>query len=278
MWDGTKGQTVVVQADQGLGDMIMFAQCLPDLMKDCKKVIVETNSRLASVFRRNWPELDVYATLKEPEVSWPAKYEIDAHVHISWLGKFYRKTDADFPRQAYLTADPERVARWREFLDGHPHPWVGLAWKGGIQRTNASSRSVALDHLSPILEQRGTFVSLAYQEVGLEVARWNIEHDKQVLCPDLKNDGDYEHTLALIAALDHVVTVTTTAAHACGALGKRAYVLVNASPQWRYGKSVDEGLYWYPPSLTTYRQKPGEQDWTHAIARCAKDYGQWICA
>jgi hypothetical protein len=275
-WDGSKGKTVVVQADQGLGDMIMFAQCLPEMVKECKKVIVETNARLAPLFRRNWPQIDVYDTLKDEAAEWPARYEIDAHIHISWLGRYYRKTDADFPRTAYLTADPERVEKWREFLQAYPKPWVGLAWRGGIQRTNSASRSLQLADLAPLIESGGAFFSLAYQQVGLEVARWNIEHPEQVICPELKNDGDYEHTLALIAALDHVVTVTTTAAHVCGALGKRAYVLVNQSPQWRYIKDCEGGLFWYPPTLQTYRQKPGETDWTHTIARVTKDYQAFV--
>lgn len=276
-WMGQKGQTVVVQADQGLGDIIMFAQCLPEMARDCKKVIVETTPRLAGVFRRNWPQLDVYDTLKDDKIDWPHKYQIDGHIHISWLGKYYRTKDAEFTRKSYLTADPELVAIWLKFLEQYPKPWVGVAWKGGIIRTNTKARSMELADLGPLLEQKGTFFSLAYQDVGLEVARWNLNHKAQVVCPDLRNDGDYDWTLAFIEALDHVVTVTTTVAHACGALGKRAYVLVNQAPQWRYCKSTEDGgLFWYPPKLQLYRQKPGEKDWSHAIARVTKDYCRWV--
>lgn len=276
-WDGSKGKTVVVQADQGLGDMIMFSQCLPQMVKDCKKVIVETNSRLAGMFRRNFPGVDVYATLKQEDgLEWPAKYEIDAHIHISWLGKFYRKTNADFPRTAYIVPDEIKRAKWLKWLEQFPRPWVGIAWKGGIPRTNTTARSMELTDLSPIIKAGGTAISLAYQDVGLEVARWNMANREQVIVPDINNAGDYDETLALISALGHVVTVTTTVAHACGAMGKKASVLVNDVPMWRYVYGGD-GMMWYPESsVRLYRQKHGEQGWMHAVARAAKDYEAFV--
>jgi len=136
---------------------------------------------------------------------------------------------------------------------------------------------MALADLAPVIKQGGTFFSLAYQDVGLEIARWNLNNKEQVIAPDLRNEGDYDHTLAFISALDHVVTVTTTVAHVCGALGHRASVLVPESPQWRYAYRCGDGMVWYPEnSVQLYRQSPGEKDWTHAIARVAKDYGTYL--
>lgn len=278
VWDGSRDKTVVVQADQGLGDMIMFSQCLPQMMADCKQVIVDTNPRLAPLFRRNFPGLVVHDTLYQREnVEWPRQYKIDAHIHISWLGRYYRTKDAEFPRKPYLTSDPERKAVWLKFLEKYPKPWVGLAWKGGIQRTNAKSRTVELEQLRPVLDQGGTFISLAYQDVGLEVARWNIDNATQILCPDLQNDGDFEHTVALIDALDHVITVPTTVVHVAGALGKRAYVLVNDAPAWRYVyRCADGGMIWYPEnSVQLYRHTAGEAADAH-IVRLAADYGTFV--
>lgn len=274
MWDGSPGKTVVVQADQGLGDMVMFSQCLPDMARDCKKVIVETNSRLAPMFRRNFPGIDVYDTLKLTGADWPLQYQIDAHIHISYLGKFYRKTSEDFPQVAYLEACPEKRAHWRKWLEQFPRPWVGIAWKGGIPRTNNLARSMTLKDMAPFLSH-GTPISLAYQEVGLEVARWNIDNQSQVVAPEIDNNGDYDWTAALIAELDHVVTVQTTVAHVCGAMGKKCSVIVNNIPQWRYAYGGDH-LLWYPETLRVYRQAHGERDWGHVVARAARDYQAFV--
>ena len=276
MWDGSKGKTVVVQADQGLGDALMFSQCLPDMAKDCKKVIVDCDPRLESLFRRNFPMCDVYGTMKsESALTWPLRYDIDAHIHISYLGKYYRKADNEFPRRAYLTADPTRAAKWREWLQQFPKPWVGIAWRGGIQRSNEAARSMMLAEWAPILNSGGTFISLAYQDVDAEIAHWNIDNAPQVIATGIDNDGDYDEWLALASELDHVICTTTTMAHVRGALGKRASVMVNRAPQWRYCYGGDS-LIWYPEnSLSLYRQKPGEETWEHCIARVAKDYKAW---
>lgn len=269
-WDGSPGKTVVVQADQGMGDMVMFAQCLPQMIAVCKKVIIETDARLACLFERNFPEADVYGTLYSDKVPWPRKYEIDARIHISYLAKFYRTKDEDFPRVAYLKADPEKSAKWHKWLEQFPRPWVGVAWRGGIQITNEASRSINLEDLAPVLKSGGTMVSLAYQDVGREIAVWNMGNREQIRVPDIDPDGDYDETVALISVLDEVVTVTTTVAHVCGALGKKASVLVNQTPQWRYCYGGDH-LIWYPNSLTLYRQAHGEVGWQHAIGRLSKD-------
>lgn len=280
LWDGSKGKTVVVQADQGLGDQIMFAQCLPDMVRDCKQVIVETNPRLENLFRRSFPGLTVYGSLKKAsDVKWPLQYQIDAHIHLSLLGRFYRTRNEDFPRAPYLVPCETLRAKWRAWLEQFPRPWVGIAWRGGIATTNVVARSINLAEYRPIMEHGGTFISMAYQDVAAEVAHWNKHGCNPVQVPQIDNDGDFDETVALAAELDHVITVQTTLAHVRGALGKPAYVLVNRIAQWRYAATVDEGrgMIWYPQnSVCLYRQKPGEPDWAHAIKRVADDYAAFV--
>jgi tetratricopeptide (TPR) repeat protein len=275
MWDGTKGQTVVVQADQGVGDILMFSQMLPQLAKDCKTVILECAPRLVNLMRRNFPEIQVVGTLKEENQEWAAalvgtENQIDAHVHISYLGNWYRNKDSDFPRQSYLTADPKKVEQWKEYLTGFPKPWVGIAWKGGIQATQTHLRSMDLKDLAQGIT-KGTMVDLSYQDNRLEVSRWNIDNPIQVISPDI-NTEDYENTVALIAALDEVVTVTTTVAHVCGSLGKKCSVLVPSVPQWRYAYRCGDGtsMIWYPEnSVRLCRQNHGE-DWKYVVKRATE--------
>lgn len=270
-WDGEPGKTVVVQCEQGVGDQVMFSQCLLE-MKKRADVIVECAPRMVRYFERNFG-VKAYGTLKQKMADWPAAHRIDAHTHISFLGKWFRTRDADFPRKAYITPDPERLARWREWLAQFPRPWIGLSWKGGIPITNMAQRSVRVEDYAPIMQQPGTFIDMSYDPSGLEVARWNVDNDAQIVKPPI-DVSDYEDTIALTAALDDVVTVTTTLAHVCGALGRHAYVLVPKAPQWRYAYRVDDGagVVWYPSgSVRLYRQAPGEDGFLNAINRVAED-------
>jgi len=269
-WDGRPGQTVVVQCDQGIGDIIMFAQSLPQMAADCKEVILECAERLVPLMKRNFPQLTIYGTLKQAGQSWSLDHKIDAHVHISAIGRWYRRKSTDFPRVAYITPDTERVEKWRAWLADKPRPWVGIGWKGGIQRTLRHLRSLNLEDLAPILEQRGTFVDLSYTDNSAEVARWNKQGGSQVIIPPI-DQADYEDTIALLYALDEVCTVTTAAVHACGAMGRTARVLVPEAPMWRYAHRCEDGMIWYPAdSVKLYRRKPGE-NWASAINRLAND-------
>jgi tetratricopeptide (TPR) repeat protein len=272
-WDGSKGKTVVVQCDQGVGDIIMFAQLIPRMQKDCKQVIVECAERLAGIFRRSFPGVIVYGTLKDQTLEWPKQYEIDASIHISHLGKMYLKTDADFERKPYITPDTRHASKWLSWLEQFPKPWVGIAWKGGLQQTQTHLRSVELKDYAPILKQGGTLFDLSYHDSASEVAAWNLENEAQVIVPriDAKN---YDDTIAFVSCMDKVVTVTTSVAHVCGALGKKAHVLVPEVAQWRYAYHFNGGteMLWYSPeSLRLYRQKPGETGWAPAIKRLACD-------
>ena len=267
MWDGTKGQKVVVQCDQGLGDIIMFSQMIPQLQADCREVIVECAERMQGYFKRNFPGITVYPTLKHEKVAWNLDNSVDAHIHISFLGRFYRNVDKDFPRKAYVTPNTERLAKWQEYLQQFPKPWKGIAWRGGIQRTQKHERSIDLDDLKPIIDLPGTTFDLCYHDTSREIVRSGFDINDPHL--DL---SDYDDTIALIAALDDVYTVTTTVAHVCGALGRTAKVLVPQVPTWRYAYRMDDdGMIWYPKnSVRLYRVKPGEEGWTNAIKRAIK--------
>ncbi len=255
----------------------MFSQCLPQMAQDCKEVIVDTSERVSDLLKRSFPGITVYGTLKLVENEWPHHHPIDAHIHISHIAKFYRREDSEFPKIAYLKPDPERQAKWRAWLEQFPKPWIGIAWRGGITRTNEVDRSMELKEFAPIIRQGGTMISLAYQDVKAEISAWNATNPEQIQTPDIDNDGPYDETLALIAELDHVVTVTTTVAHACGAIGKRAYCFVNRHPAWRYCYGGDH-LMWYPDTLTLYRQLPGEIGWDHVVKRAARDLEAFVFA
>lgn len=265
MWDGSPGKTVVVQCDQGLGDIIMFSQMLPQMIADCKEVIVECAERLVPMFKRNFPQLKVYGTLKQRGQGWSLNHQIDAHIHISFLGRFYRNKDSDFPRKPYLKPNPELLDKWLKWLEQFEKPWRGIAWRGGIQQTMKHIRSIDLQDYEPICNRPGTNIDLSYHDSTKEIDRSGLKIERPKI-----DTSNYDDTIALIAALDEIYCVTTTVAHVCGALGRQANVLVPDVPTWRYAYKIDggESMIWYPKdSVRLIRRNPGEQDWSHAIQR-----------
>lgn len=271
-WTGVKGLKLVAYGEQGIGDEISFASCIPDLMKE-NDVIIECDSRLQGLFSRSF-DCKVYGTRYHNSVDWPLKEDIDASVAFGSLPGFYRKKDEDFPGTPYLKADPERRLMMRALLDSlGPKKKVGISWAGGLKETGAARRSMLLYDLMPILRQDATFISLQYRDAeelvtieenhGIKVHHW----------PWIVQAKDYDNTAALVAELDLVITVTQAAVHIAGALGTPCWVLVPRAPMWRYRLSGDT-MPWYK-SVKLYRQRT---EWVHPISEIASDLGKWLRA
>jgi tetratricopeptide (TPR) repeat protein len=249
--------TLVVLAEQGLGDEIMFASCMPDALARVGHLIVECEPRLAALYRRSFPQATVLPTRREQDAAWLAQAprEPDRQVFAGDLPRLFRRQRSDFPaHQGYLKADPERTVHWRtklraELGDGLH---VGISWRGGTERTLQQRRTVPPPAWAPILRTPGCrFVNLQYglsdtERHDLEAAAGvPVAHYPQAI-------DDYDETAALVCALDLVVSVCTAIIHLGGALGRPVWILTPKVPEWRY-TAHDTSLPWYP-STRLFRQ------------------------
>ena len=251
-WEGEKNKTVVCYGEQGLGDEISFSSCIPDLIRDSKKVVIDCDPKVSGLFKRSFPEADVYGTRYKTDNEWPTKYSFDSRVALSSLPKYYRNKTEDFPGTPYLVSDLERRVQWRALLDTLPGLKVGIAWNGGLTVTGRLRRSLKLDDLLPILAQRASFVSLEYNDASEEIDR--LEKQRGIKVHQWKRatlTEDYDDTAALVSELDLVISVTTAVIHLCGALGKECWTMVPPRPRWFYGLKGDR-VPWYN-SVELYR-------------------------
>lgn len=259
-WDGSKGKTVVAYGEQGLGDEISFASCIPDLIRDSKKVVVECDHRLEGLFKRSFPQADVFGT-RYRIADWTGRYDIEARVAFGSLPKYYRNRDQDFPGTPYLVADPERRMQWRALLERMPGKKIGIAWSGGLPMNGKVNRSVTLDDLYPVLALPHSFISLEYKDPTEQIRKFREKtgitvHEWGRATRTL----DYDDTAALIAELDLVISVTTATVHAAGALGVPCWVMVPNNPNWQFA----DGMPWYR-SVKLYRKKATWAGVVHGI-------------
>jgi len=265
-WDGSKGKTVVVYGEQGLGDEIMFASIFNEVIADCKKVIIECEPRLTGLFKRSFPSADVYGTRWAKEITWPTGYEIDANCSAGMLPQFYRKSPEACPGTPFLVPDQDRVLMWKSLLSSWGRkPKVGLCWSSGRKNTGIKFRNVGLEAFRPLIESvEADYVSLQYKDCEKEIADSGLPVKWY---PRATMSDDYDDNVALISNLDMVIGVHTTATHCAGALGIPALVLVPHPCLWMYS---GETMPWYK-SLTLFKQKPGEP-WVNVIKRLLNDH------
>lgn len=254
-WDGEAGR-VLVYGEQGIGDEIMFATCIPDLLKT-NEVVIDTEPRLAGLFDRTFG-CPVYGTRLSSDT--PAlEAKPDYQIAMGELPRHFRNSASDFPGSAYLKVDPERRVQWKALLDTKPGRKVGLAWTGGIQVTGKKRRSFSAMDYFPLLNDSDTFVSLEYLEPDLQDLP--IHHWRRAVAKGV----DFEETVALVSCLDFVVTCCTTTVYIAGALGIPCYVLVPELSSYRYHS---KGEFPWFNSVKLIRQGKGE-DWRSVVDRVA---------
>jgi Flp pilus assembly protein TadD len=271
-WEGEplQDKTILVHAEQGLGDQIMFASCIPDLARLAQHCVLECAPKLEAICRRSFPTVTV---VNAEEVAgggqWMKKVPaLDFHVAIGSLPQYFRRSFAEFPaHDGYLRADPDKTAAWRGRLACLPGALkVGISWRGGMKRTRQSVRSVPLDGWLPILGQEDrVFVSLQYTDCRAELAQLERDHGIRIVHWQEAID-DYDETAALVSALDLVISVQTALVHLGGALGRPVWVMVPEIAEWRYLQS-GERMPWYPSVRVWRQERPGE--WPSLIERVA---------
>lgn len=252
-WRGAQlaRRTLVVCREQGLGDEIMFASCLPDLLATGARCLVTCERRLAALFARSFPAARIFSGAEDELRARLAAENVDFQVAAGSLPLVFRSAPRDFPRhEGYLRPDPARVAYWRERLAAlGPGPKIGLAWRGGTLHTGVNRRSLALEQLEPVLRHPGAhWVSLQWDVKpgeNLGAGGAPIHHWPEAL-------ADYDQTAALLSALDLSVSVCGSVIHLSGALGRPVWVMVPWLPEWRYCAS-GEAMPWYP-SVRLFRQ------------------------
>jgi hypothetical protein len=251
MWNGEPG-TVVLYANQGIGDEIAFASCVQDAM-DKAEVVLDCDHRLEGLFKRSFP-CHVYGT-RHKERHWD--HAVDYSLPLDCLPSLFRNATDDFPGKPYLVADPERRLQWRALFDSYRKPVIGIAWTGGLTNTGRQRRSLKLEDFLPLFKSvDAVWVSLEYKDRSEELERFKLLHGIEIRDYPQIRTQDYDDTAGLVAELDLVISVTTAVVHLSGALGTECWCLTPNKPRFFYGLE-GEDLPWYA-SVWMWRQK---QDW-----------------
>jgi Flp pilus assembly protein TadD len=256
-------KTILVHAEQGLGDTIQFVRYVPTLAKGGAKVVLEVQPELVSLLSR----VDGVAAVAARGAALPS---YDVHCPAGSLPRALRTEASSIPAHVpYLAASEARIAKWRDRIERLPAPRIAIAWSGQASHANDRNRSVALARLAPLFEAgRGSFVSIQHElRAG--------DADTLARFPRVTHVGDaiadFDDTAAVVACCDLVVSVDTSVVHLAGAMARPVWVMLPLQPDWRW--LLDrEGSPWYPTARLFRQPVPG--DWDSVIARVAEALGK----
>lgn len=255
-WTGgpIAGKTVLVHAEQGLGDTLMFCRYLPLMAKAGARVLFAPQRPL----RRLMAQLPVeIVDLADGDLAF------DLNVRTMSLPLAHRTRVETIPRDTpYLAADPALAAMWRSLMGAHGYR-IGVAWRGSANADGAG-RSFDPALLAPLARQPGVrLISLQKDDdehTPSRLAALGIE----TLPQELDADGDaFVDTAAVIAQCDLVITLDSAVAHLAGALGRPVWIALSRHAEWRWLMERDDSP-WHPTACL-WRQTAMD-DWAPVFA------------
>jgi tetratricopeptide (TPR) repeat protein len=257
------GKTIFVHAEQGLGDFIQFCRLVPTLAALGASVLLEVPAELATL-AASLPDVACFVARGS------APPAFDWHCPLLSLPLALRLEEGSIPASVpYLEAPADRVRQWQEVLGPRRRPRVGLAWSGAAGHRNDRRRSIALEHLAPLLLEGIEFHSLQREvrEADLPFLARSalLRHDEQL--------ADFADTAALALQMDLVISVDTAIAHLCGALGKPLWILLPRNPDFRWMLDRSDSP-WYP-TATLLRDAGGGVSEDLALAAAAR-LREWL--
>ncbi|MGE0736881.1 MAG: tetratricopeptide repeat protein [Alphaproteobacteria bacterium] len=256
LWDGgpLAGKRVWLFAEQGQGDLIQFARYIPDVVAAGGRPVVEAHPNLTRL-------MSAVPGVERVVVMGDAIADADVLLPYMSLPRLFRATRDALPRKAgYLRAPPEVKVELPAARAGERR--VGIVWAGNPMRATNTHTSVPLPDLLPLLETPGLrFFSLqkgsAAADLLLSPARDKIvDLDARL--------SDFAATAAALEQLDLLITTDTAIAHLAGALGRPAFVMLSAAPDWRWQGPDPARSPWYD-TLRLFRQTR-LNDWQPVIA------------
>jgi tetratricopeptide (TPR) repeat protein len=267
MWDGSplRGRTLLLRAEQGLGDALQFFRYARLLASRGERIIFECRPELLQLFSSQRCGVHCIAVGEEPP-------SFDTFAYFMSLPFLLGTTLETIPGATpYLEADVTLAAEWDQRMPGARLMRVGLVWAGSASYRNDASRSLQPRLLQPLATLPG--LQLISLQIGAAAAE--LAHEPWGAAVHQPSSGirDFSDTAAIIANLDVVVSVDTAVAHLAGALGKRVLLMLPYSCDWRWLHDREDSP-WYP-TVRLFRQRaPG--DWSGVVATVRRQLGELL--
>jgi Flp pilus assembly protein TadD len=262
-WEGEplRGKTILLHAEQGMGDTIQFIRYAPLVKQRGATIVVECQPALL-------PLLAGCGGIDRLVGKGTSLPPFDVHCPLLSLGRIFAAGLAPIPTNIpYLTADPQRVERWRRELSSLGGFKVGIAWQGSPGYRWDRLRSFPLAQFAALARVPG--VRLVSLQKGPGTDQLAAARDFEVIDLGAQLDertGAFVDTAAVMRGLDLVVTSDTAVAHLAGALGVPVWVILSLAPEWRWLLRREDSP-WYP-TMRLFRQAQFG-DWGEVFERVA---------
>jgi tetratricopeptide (TPR) repeat protein len=270
LWDGTplSGRTILLHAEQGLGDTLQFIRFAALLHQGGGKVIVECQPPLLPLLA-GLPGIE---RLVAQSSQLPA-FDVQAPL-LSIPGLLHISPDTIPAAVPYLHADAALIAHWHRELAQLRGLKIGIAWQGSASFARNFQRSIPLAHFARLGQQKGVHLISLQKGPAADQLR-TLGGENTILDLGSRLDeaaGAFVDTAAVMMNLDLVITADTAGAHLAGALGVAVWVALPLVPDWRWLLERDDS-HWYPTMRLWRQTRYGH--WDDVFDRLAEELRLW---
>jgi tetratricopeptide (TPR) repeat protein len=265
-WRGESlaGQTILLHAEQGLGDTLQFVRYAPLVAARGAHVVLEVQPGLRRLISGMHGDIELLSKGDPlPAFEW--------HCPLMSLPLAFKTELVSIPAPVpYLQARDDDKEAWRQRLPASGLR-IGLVWAGDPKHSREAMRSIPLAQLTSLTALEGTHFYSLQKGAGVSQLR-NLSTATAIV--DLDADQkDFADTAAIVANLDLVISIDTSVAHLAGALGKPVWVLLNHLPDWRWLMDREDSP-WYPTARLF--RKSVKEDWPAVIDRVRQQLEEFV--
>ena len=262
LWLGTTSitdKTILLHAEQGLGDTIMASRYVPMVAKLGARVALEIQAPLKSLLQSLDGVSAIFATGEKPS-------EFDVQCPLLSLPLAFNTRLTTIPSKVpYLTPSKDKDGKW-QFRVGGAEFRVGVAWAGNSNFINDRERSIPLEHILPLSAVAG--VKCISIQRDLRAGDQEILNANPQILQLGKEITDFQDTAAIMMSLNLIISVDTAVVHLAGALARPVWVLLPFNPDWRWLLGRTDSP-WYPTARLFRQTEDG--DWATVIASVCEE-------
>ena len=250
----------LVVVEQGIGDQILFLSVMEEAIEEFKNIILIVEARMKSIIERSFPNLQV--GLPGLLESWQSNaLKKNGYIPLGSLPGRYRQSVESFTsyKKAFLQVNGDLYVQYQQQLKSiaNGRPIVGISWSGGYWAAQKRAKGLAIENWLPIFERGALCVNLQYGDTSKEEQFLKEKGFEFITFPKVDYKKNLEDWLAIAAACDGIISVSTALVHFAGACGQKVGIVM-PEPQGPWILGIDDTWSIAYPNVAIFRRNREE--------------------
>lgn len=257
-FDPEKWTLVVVE--QGIGDQVLFLSVMEEAIQEFKNIFFIIEARMKAIIERSFPGLQV--GLPGLLESWQQNsLQKNGYIPLGSLPGRYRQSVESFTnyKKSFLQVNGDLYVQYQQQLKNlaKGRPIVGISWSGGYWAAQKRAKGLAIENWLPIFEKGALCVNLQYGDTSKEEQFLREKGFEFVTFPKVDYKKNLDDWLAIAAACDGIISVSTALVHFAGACGQKVGIVM-PEPQGPWILGIEDTWSIAYPNVAIFRRDRDE--------------------